>query len=334
MNEKTASSLKPDTINAHFANVYPALAVMAGMQLEVFTAIGDDALTAEDIASKLTVGVTKLQPLLYALVTAGLLSVNQQLFSNQAEAQEFLVKGKPRYLGSMHSTYSDLWASTMHTAESIRSGEPQAKHDFSRMSYAELSAFIRGLDAGAGASARRLHKTYDMSRFSHVLDAGGGSGGLAIALTGLCPQIRATVAELSNVAVVTRECVAEASARERLDVIECDLIANPPSGQYDAIVLRSVLQVLSAEEASAVVSNAASSLARGGEIFVFGRMLDDSRLTPLEAVAVNVMFLNVYDHGQAYTESEYRSWFEAAGLSEIERKPINGGYSIMRGLKQ
>ena len=45
------------------------------------------------------------------------------------------------------------------------------------------------------------------------------------------------------------------------------------------------------------------------------------------------MFLNVYDNGQAYTESEYRGWFEATGLEEIERIPVAGGYSILRGIK-
>ena len=63
-------------------------------------------------------------------------------------------------------------------------------------------------------------------------------------------------------------------------------------------------------------------------------MLDDSRLAPLDAVAVNVMFLNVYDDGQAYTESEYRAWFEAVGLGGNRRKRLAGGYSIMHGVKR
>lgn len=331
MSAEPQASLKPDTINRHFNSVYPALAVMAGMQLEVFTAIGERGGTAEELAAAMSVHAGKLRALLYALVTAGLLEVDEGVFRNTAEAREFLIKGRPRYIGSMHAAYSDLWASTMYTAESIRSGIPQAKHDFSTMSQGELSQFIRGLDAGAGASARRLHKEYDMRRFGHVLDAGGGSGGVAIALAGLCPALRATIAELPNVAGVSRECVAESEHRERLDVVEADLVAAPPPGQYDAAVMRSVLQVLSASDAAACVKHVAAALKPGAELFVLGRMLDNDRLSPLDAVAVNVMFLNVYDDGQAYTEAEYREWFSAAGFSAIERRPISGGYSIMRG---
>ncbi|MEQ8494614.1 MAG: methyltransferase [Gammaproteobacteria bacterium] len=329
-----SSALKPDTINRHINNVYPALAMLAGMQLEMFSALGEDSLDVDSLAARLEVRPDKLRPLLYALVTAGLLALDGGRFANTAEAAEFLVKGRPRYLGSAHQAYSDLWSSTMHTAQSIRTGVPQARHDFAAMSHAELRAFVRGLDAGAGATARRLHKTFDMNRFSRVLDAGGGSGGLAMALVRLCPALQATVAELPNVAAITRECVVEDGMAERVEVLEVDLVEAPPAGSYDAVVLRSVLQVLSASQAAAVLRHAAHALAPGGECFVVGRMLDDSRLAPLDAVAVNVMFLNVYEAGQAYTESEYRAWFEQAGLSGNERVPLAGGYSIMHGTRR
>ncbi len=333
MNDTSAPALMPDTINRHLDSVYPALAMMAGMQLEVFSVIGDQALDVDQIAHAMAVKPNKLRPLLYALVTAGLLSVDDGRFANGAEAAEFLAKGKPRYIGGLHSTYADLWSATLHTAASIRSGVPQARHDFAAMNEDELNAFVRGLDAGAGAAARRLHKSYDMNRFSHLLDAGGGSGALAVELLGLCPQLCATVAELGNVAPVTRACLAEAELGSRVTVIEADLVHEVPAGGYDVVVLRAVLQVLSESDAARVLSNCATALNQGGELFVFGRVLDDSRLAPLETVAVNVMFLNVYENGQAYTESEYRAWFAAAGLEAVTRLPIGGGYSIMTGVK-
>ena len=50
------------------------------------------------------------------------------------------------------------------------------------------------------------------------------------------------------------------------------------------------------------------------------------RVAPLDAVAANVMFLNIYDDGQAYTESEYRGWLADAGLGDIQRRELAGGY--------
>jgi len=333
MNQTPAARLQPDTINAHLANVYPALAMLAGMQLEVFTPLAAGPQTVEALATTLGVAPDKLRPLLYALVTAGLLTVDDMRFANTPESMAFLVKGEPRYLGGTAEAYADLWSATLHTAQSIRSGVPQARHDFGRMSADELRAFIRGIDAGAGATARRLHKDYALGSRRHLLDAGGGAGGLALALCGLCPELRATVAELPSVATIARECVDEAGLGARVAVIDTDLVAAPPAGRYDIATLRAVLQVLSASDAARVVQHVASALDAGGELFAIGRMLDDGRLSPPEAVAVNVMFLNVYDHGQAYTEREYRAWFSDAGLRQITRQSLAGGYSILRGVK-
>jgi len=325
--------LQPDTINAHLANVNPALAMLAGMQLDVFSPLAAGPGTVTTLAEALGVQPQKLGPLLYALVTAGLLTVDGEHFANTPESMEFLVRGKPRYLGGTAEAYADLWSATLHTAASIRSGVPQAKHDFARMSADELRAFIRGIDAGAGATARRLHKDYPLAARRHLLDAGGGAGGLAIALCRLCPDLRATVAELPSVAGIARESVAESGLAARVDVIEADLVAGPPAGRYDVATLRSVLQVLAPADAARVVMNVAAALTPGGELFVVGRMLDDGRLSPPEAVAVNVMFLNVYEAGQAWTEGEYRAWFSAAGLSDVSRQPLAGGYSVLRGVK-
>lgn len=102
MGEKVAGELRPDTINSHLNAVYPALAMLAGMQLDVFTPLGDGPRTVEEIACALDVAPGKLRPLLYALVTAGLLELAGERFANTPEADAFLVRGRPRYLGSAH----------------------------------------------------------------------------------------------------------------------------------------------------------------------------------------------------------------------------------------
>lgn len=45
------------------------------------------------------------------------------------------------------------------------------------------------------------------------------------------------------------------------------------------------------------------------------------------------MFPNIYHDGQAYTEGEYRAWLREAGLADIQRRVLAGGYSIIHGRK-
>jgi hypothetical protein len=62
-------------------------------------------------------------------------------------------------------------------------------------------------------------------------------------------------------------------------------------------------------------------------------MLDDSRLAPVESVGFNLIFLNIFDDGRAYTEGAYRAWLTAAGLVDIERVVVAEGASIMTARK-
>ncbi|MFQ5828684.1 MAG: methyltransferase dimerization domain-containing protein [Candidatus Methylomirabilia bacterium] len=53
-------------------------AMLAGMQLDVFAPLKDGPMSAERLADALGVKVTKLRALLYALVSAGLVTVEGQ----------------------------------------------------------------------------------------------------------------------------------------------------------------------------------------------------------------------------------------------------------------
>ena len=72
----------------------------------------------------------------------------------------------------------------------------------------------------------------------------------------------------------------------------------------------------------------------GGEIYIVGYVLDDDRLSPPETAAYNLVFLNLYDEGEAYTESEYKTWLEAAGFKDFQRIVLTRGYSLIRAVKR
>src|SRR5689334_22022020 len=151
------------------------------MELDLFSPLRDGPLTSEQIAQELGVEAARLRPLLALLAATGLLRGEADgRFTNSPEAAAFLVRGQPGYMGSVHELWSDMWRAELHTASSVRSGKPQAAHDFSAMSADELHAFIRGSHSGAISAARLLLTARDLSDCHQLLDVGGGSGGLAI----------------------------------------------------------------------------------------------------------------------------------------------------------
>lgn len=334
MASATAERPEGNPIEKIVTSVYPPFAMLAGMQLDLFAPLADGPMNAEQIAETLGVDCAKLKPLLYALVVAGLLNVEGEFFSNTDTANRFLVRGGPLCVVDIHEQLSDLWSAALKTAESIRKGMPQASHDYANMSKDELQQFFRGQHPYAIDYGRDLIARYDFSSYRTLLDVGGGSGGLAIAVTDAIPNIQATVVELSTVTPVTQHFVDETGAGERIKVISADVVHDRLPGSYDAAVMTAFLQVLSPDDALCALKNVSRVMNPGGEIYIRGGgIIDNSRTSPPELVSFNIVFVNVYNEGQAYTEQEHKEWLEEAGFEGFRRTILPDGGSIITARK-
>ena len=329
----TSAAPKPETIDRLASAVYTSFAMLSGMQLDLFTPLKDGHLTAAQLAQALGVRADKLQPLLYALVAAGLLTVDGERFANTPEADHFLVRGKPTYIGGRHETFSRQWTGVLKTAETIRTGSPQAKIDFSAMPKDQLESIYRGLHVAATASGRDLVARYDFSACHSLMDVAGGSGGIAIAVTEAFPHLRATVVDLPTVTPITQRYVAEASAAHRVQVMTADVVNGPLTGSFDVAVMRSFIQVLSSDQARRAIRNVSQVIQPGGAVYILGSVLDNSRLSPLEIAAQNLNYLNIYDEGEAYTEQEYQDWLTEAGFVDFKRVVLPNKTSIVTARK-
>ena len=313
--------------------VWPSFALLAGIRLDLFTPLKDGPLSVEQIADKLGLRADKLKPLLCALAAAGLLQAENGLFSNSSEANRFLVRGLPAYRGGKHEVLLNNWQAGLRTAESIRTGAPQTKLDFSGASAAELETFYRSNHAQALRRGRELAATYDLSTHRSLLDVGGGSGGLAIAVTETHPHIQATVVELPTVALITRRIIDEAGASDRVQVRNIDILNESLTGAFDAAVFSSFIQVISRDQARHALQNVGKVVNPAGAIYIRGDIVDDSGVSPLGSVMRNLVYLDIYDEGQAYTESEHREWLKKAGFEDFERKILPDGFSMVRARK-
>jgi SAM-dependent methyltransferase len=324
---------KRQTINNLRAAVDAGFAMLAGMQLDVFTTLKARSMTAEELAAAIGVGPARLRLLLYVLVVAGLLTERDGQFSNTDEANQFLVKGEPSYMGNRHAAIAMRWAENLKTADSIRSGVPKAKLDFSNSPPEELEKFLRNINASTVPAARALLQKADFSSIKTILDVGCGGAGVAITIAKACPHLNATAVDLAAVAPIAQKIVSEEGAAERVNVVAADVVNGPLSGAYDAAVMRAFLQVLSPQDARRAMRNIGAVVNPGGKIFIIGQILDDSRRTPLEAVGFNLSFINFFDAGESYTESEYRDWLSHAGFVDIDRSLLRDGGSLMTARK-
>jgi 2-hydroxy-4-(methylsulfanyl)butanoate S-methyltransferase len=325
----------PVAIDRHIESIYRPLAMLAGMQLDVFTPLKDGPLSCADIAVALSVRADKLRPLLYALVNAELLTVDGERFATTPESGEFLIRGRPRYCGGRHEALAHHWHWALQTAGSIRDGKPRMKLEYADQPRETLAAIYRGMHASSLPVGFRLAPRLAEADVTHLADIGGGSGGVAIGACLKVPGLRATIIDLPNIAPVAETFIAEAAVGDRVSTLAADVVAAPPACRFDAAVVKSVIEALSPDNVRALLRHVAQSMDPGGRIFIVGNILDDSRTSPPLNVGFNLVFLNIYDDGQAYTEGELREWLAEAGFGaiEIESGSMSGGVSIITARK-
>jgi len=330
----SGEAIRPETIERVQAGIGPALALLAGMQLEVFTHLAAGPRDATALAAALGVAEDRLQRLLYALVASELLELRAGTFVNTPEAARYLVKGGPDYLGGTHELLAQLWQADLQTARSIRSGAPAALHDYGDASDAEMAAMLRGMHGSTLAAGRDLARRADFSACRSVVDIGGGSGGLVAALCDAYPALRGTLFDLPRTARLAEGILRATPGGERVSIETGDILERAPSEIHDAAVLRALVQVLSPADAARAIAHAGAALRPGGAIYILGGgILDDSRLGPRAAVFLNLTFMNLYRAGASYTIAEHAAWLVAAGCGAPERIRLPSGGSIIRAKK-
>jgi SAM-dependent methyltransferase len=193
------------------------------------------------------------------------------------------------------------------------------------MGEAELAAFLRGHHPAALGAGHRLVGALDLTRHRHLLEVGGGSAGLAIAACEDCPELQATVIELPRVASITQDFVAEAGLGARIAVVGRDVAAERLDGRFDVAILRNFIQVLGRAVAQAALRHVVHALMPGGMLYILGWMRIDDGVAPVNAVLHDLVFLNVYDAGEADPEAEVCGWLSALGCAVNGRGPAPAG---------
>ena len=102
-------------------------ALMAAVDVGMFTAISNGAGTYAEVAAAINIHVTNAERLMVMLCASGLVIADQGRHRNAPDTERFLVQGKPGYMGPWITFTKPQWNEWGRLAEHIRN------HDLSVM---------------------------------------------------------------------------------------------------------------------------------------------------------------------------------------------------------
>lgn len=290
--------------------------LLSAVSAGVFECLAPGALTLEDLAARTGTHPRPLQMVLDVLAGMGFLEKTGPAYANSALAGEFLVPGRPRYLGDIFRHLDSLWNSWGTLSTVLRTGVAVPRDRIPRPfpPQEQTRHFIQGMKNLATLLTPALLEKFDLSGRRRLLDLGGGPGWHSLELCRKHPQLEAVVFDHPDVAAIGRENVREAGLADRVRYREGDFVTDEVGNGFDAVLVANIIHSYSEADNRVILRKAAGALLPGGRLAVLDFFVDDGRTGPLFNLLFAVNMLVNTEGGDAYPASDVARWLVDAGL--------------------
>ena len=288
------------------------------VKLDVFTLMGDQSMTARQVARQLNADVRGVTLLLNALSAMKLLEKEGTRYGCAPAARQFLNSTAEGYIGHMilhHHHLTDTWS---RMDEAVKSGKPLT----SRISVSKdqrREAFLMGMYNIASQQAPAIASEVDLSDRKRLLDLGGGPGTYAIHFCKQNPSLDAVVFDLPTTRPFAEKTIEAHGLSGRISFAPGDFIEAEIPGQYDAVWISHILHAEGPDICRQIIEKAVGALVPGGLMIIHDFILVDTMDGPLIPALFALNMLQGTEAGQSYSEEQIRQMLKAAGVSEIRR---------------
>ena len=234
------AQLDPSHIMEVGMGFWPSKTVLSAVELELFTHLGSDAMTGEEIGEKLGLHPRGIYDFLDTLVALRFLERDgdgsEGRYRNNAESAAFLDKTSPTYIGGiLEMSNARLYRFWADLTEALKTGKPQneIKHTGKPMFdelYSDPARLEQFMEAMQGVSLGNFHalaQKFDFSKYKTVCDVGGATGQLCTILATHHPHLQCLSYDLPVVVPIAEKAIAAAGLSDRVKAVSGDFFADP-----------------------------------------------------------------------------------------------------------
>ena len=199
-----------------------------------------EPISAEAVARKLDTVPEPTSRLLDMLAILGVINKKDGQYRNTTSAEEYLVEGKPTYMGDSYVEIVDMYGGMIwNISQALKSGVPKMAPDqpYSDESWtSRVDMFARGQRALWSYNALpQVIEMPEFPSFKRMLDLGGSAGIYTVALVTRHPTLKGTVLDQPPVVEITKKIISEYGLQDRIDVIGADFSKDELGKDYDLV---------------------------------------------------------------------------------------------------
>lgn len=330
------AQLDPSQIMQIGMGFWASKTLLSAVELELFTQLGDEAVTGEEIGERLGLHQRAIYDFLDTLVALGLLERDGEgtngRYRNTGETAAFLDKKSPAYIGGiLEMSNARLYRFWGDLTEALQTGKPQneIKHTGKPMfdelysDPARLEQFMQAMKGISLGNFQMLAEKFDFSRYETVCDVGGATGQLCMILAERHPHLRCTSYDLPAVEPIAERTVAAAGLTDRVAVASGDFFADPLP-RADVITMGLILHDWNLERKMHLIRAAYESLPEGGAFIIVENLIDDARRENAFGLMMSLNMLVEFGDAFDFTGADFDGWCREAGFRETAVVPLTG----------
>ncbi|HEX8140008.1 MAG TPA: methyltransferase [Pyrinomonadaceae bacterium] len=336
-----SGTVTPDQIMQLGLGFWASKTLLSAVELRLFTELAKGPMTAETVGERLRLHPRAVRDFLDALVSLRMLERDAAgLYRNTPEADTFLDRAKPSYIGGMlEMANTRLYPFWGRLTEALQTGRPQneAKSggNFFEALYAEperLEDFLSAMTGLSLGAARQIAEKFPWKNYRTFIDIGGAQGGVPVQVALAHPHLTGGIFDLPSVGPVFEKYVARHGLSERLRFYPGDFFRDPlPSA--DVLVMGHILHDWNMEEKRVLLKKAYEALPEGGALIIFEALIDDERRANTLGLLMSLNMLIETPGGFDYTGADCCAWMREAGFSRTYVEHLVGPDSMVVAVK-
>ncbi len=297
-------------------------ALKAGIELELFTAIGEGNATAKAISERCGASERGTRILCDFLTIAGFLTKQDHTYALTPDSAVFLDKRSPAYMGTVSEFIlsSHIRDKFDRLTEAVRKGGSVAEDEAFQPDHPMWVNFARAMQPMMVMPAQLMAQLVDAKHDQplRLLDIAAGHGLFGLAFAKQNPQVQVTAVDWPKVLEVAKENAQAAGVADRYHTNPGSAFDVDYGTGYDVVLLTNFLHHFDKTTCETLLRKVHAALAEGGRAVALEFVPNDDRITPPQAASFSMQMLGGTPAGDAYTFAELEQMFRNAGFSRSE----------------
>ena len=335
------SQLSPEHILQTGFAFFASKTLLSAIELGVFTELARGPQGYEALRTTLGLHPRASRDFLDTLTALGFLTREGDVYANSPEADLFLDKQKPSYLGGiLEMANSRLYPFWADLTDGLRTGLPQNEIKRGMQGlfeglYAEparLKEFLRAMTGLSHGANMTIAHAFPWKDYRTYVDVGTAQGDLAGQIALANPHLTGQGFDLPEVGPIFTEYMGRLGVADRVTFTAGSFFTDELP-KVDVVTMGHILHDWDLPTKQMLIRKAYDALPTGGAVIIYEAIIDNERKQNAFGLLMSLNMLIETPGGFDYTGADCEGWLKDVGFNSTRVAHLVGPDSMVVGIK-